>query len=499
MPLSEHEQRILAELEESLVRQDPEFAERVRSETVYRHAGRYCKWAAVGVRGRAWPSWSASTPSRWPSGLLRRGDHVRLGGGLRAQPAADGQGRLARPHPVADTTSSPSGAAGYRGRGARRPGLVPDPLPPPRPLTRRRPGVVGRGDLPGRRHRRDQDGGGSGRPARASCAGRRGRPPRSAGTPRCCGTPWPAWSPSVLTDAPGPARRCAGWAAAVPWTGGDDGLAAQHRRPGGGFPLRPTAGRADRAADLRRQRRQGAWPWPRAGAAPPSGAPTTSPWSSRPGWAAGSCSTVGCSTGRLGNAGHIGHVVVEPDGRRCRCGGRGCLEAEASGTAIAAITGPPAGRGAARGGRADGHAGRPGRGVGGQPARPRPGRGRRFGGPRLRRAVLRRRPGRGVGSGPARLLASAPVVRPAGLGAEGPLVGAGAVGWRGTGPDVPLGRPGDRRPALGRPRPARAVARRPGCGRWPSARAAAAGPPGWWRRWPLLPRARPPTTGASGW
>src|SRR5580658_628529 len=48
VPLSEHEQRILAELEESLVRQDPDFAERVRTETVYRHAGRYCKWAAVG-------------------------------------------------------------------------------------------------------------------------------------------------------------------------------------------------------------------------------------------------------------------------------------------------------------------------------------------------------------------------------------------------------------------------------------------------------------------
>ena len=48
MPLSDHEQRILAELEESLVRQDPQFAERVRSETVYRHAGRYCKWAALG-------------------------------------------------------------------------------------------------------------------------------------------------------------------------------------------------------------------------------------------------------------------------------------------------------------------------------------------------------------------------------------------------------------------------------------------------------------------
>jgi glucokinase len=46
--------------------------------------------------------------------------------------------------------------------------------------------------------------------------------------------------------------------------------------------------------------------------------------------------------GRTGNAGHIGHVVVVPGGRRCACGGRGCLEAEASGTAIAAITGRPA-------------------------------------------------------------------------------------------------------------------------------------------------------------
>jgi glucokinase len=46
--------------------------------------------------------------------------------------------------------------------------------------------------------------------------------------------------------------------------------------------------------------------------------------------------------GAAGNAGHIGHVVVEPEGRRCACGGRGCLEAEASGTAIAARTGHPA-------------------------------------------------------------------------------------------------------------------------------------------------------------
>ena len=46
--------------------------------------------------------------------------------------------------------------------------------------------------------------------------------------------------------------------------------------------------------------------------------------------------------GSGGNAGHIGHVVVEPKGRPCACGGRGCLEAEVSGTAIAAMTGKPA-------------------------------------------------------------------------------------------------------------------------------------------------------------
>jgi glucokinase len=35
--------------------------------------------------------------------------------------------------------------------------------------------------------------------------------------------------------------------------------------------------------------------------------------------------------GYSGNAGHVGHVVVEPDGPSCACGGRGCLEAIASG------------------------------------------------------------------------------------------------------------------------------------------------------------------------
>ena len=35
--------------------------------------------------------------------------------------------------------------------------------------------------------------------------------------------------------------------------------------------------------------------------------------------------------GRTGNAGHVGHVVVDQDGPECNCGGRGCVEAIASG------------------------------------------------------------------------------------------------------------------------------------------------------------------------
>lgn len=36
-----------------------------------------------------------------------------------------------------------------------------------------------------------------------------------------------------------------------------------------------------------------------------------------------------------GYAGELGHVVVDPDGAACRCGGRGCLETVASASAIA--------------------------------------------------------------------------------------------------------------------------------------------------------------------
>jgi glucokinase len=46
--------------------------------------------------------------------------------------------------------------------------------------------------------------------------------------------------------------------------------------------------------------------------------------------------------GDSGNAGHIGHLNVVPNGRICSCGAFGCLEAEASGWAIEEMTGYPA-------------------------------------------------------------------------------------------------------------------------------------------------------------
>ena len=48
MPLSEDEQRILHEIERQFYEQDPAFARQVGSTTVYSHAGRNLKWAALG-------------------------------------------------------------------------------------------------------------------------------------------------------------------------------------------------------------------------------------------------------------------------------------------------------------------------------------------------------------------------------------------------------------------------------------------------------------------
>jgi glucokinase len=132
--------------------------------------------------------------------------------------------------------------------------------------------------------------------------------------------------------------------------------------------------------------------------------------------------------GASGNAGHIGHVIVEPGGRSCSCGARGCLEAEASGTAIAVATGDPAEMASAQ-------------------VQERTGRlvGRAVGSVAnlldLRLAVVGGSVALGYG---ARFFQSAQHetdavarldfsrgcrVEPAGLGPDGPLVGAAALGW----------------------------------------------------------------------
>lgn len=134
--------------------------------------------------------------------------------------------------------------------------------------------------------------------------------------------------------------------------------------------------------------------------------------------------------GASGNAGHIGHVVVEPEGRDCRCGGRGCLEAEASGTAIAALTGEPPVEAALevieRTGRLVGRA------VASVASLLD-----------LRLAVVSGSVALGFGApffeaaqreldARARIsFARGCTIQPSRLGADGPLIGAAAVGWRG--------------------------------------------------------------------
>jgi glucokinase len=142
--------------------------------------------------------------------------------------------------------------------------------------------------------------------------------------------------------------------------------------------------------------------------------------------------------GAAGNAGHIGHVIVEPDGRPCACGAVGCLEAEASGTAIAARTGRPAAEAASdereRAGRLVGRAVASVVNlldirmavVAGSVAL---GFGDAFFAAAQDELDRRARIGFAVG---ARIV-------PAGLGEEGPLVGAAAVAWRALGRDVGLG------------------------------------------------------------
>lgn len=142
--------------------------------------------------------------------------------------------------------------------------------------------------------------------------------------------------------------------------------------------------------------------------------------------------------GALGNAGHIGHVVVEPDGHACACGGLGCLEAEASGRSIARDIGAPAE-------------------TAGPEVRRRVGTlvGRAVASVAnlldLRLATVAGSVALGFGE-PFLAAAQEEIDRRArlafsrgcrivagGLGSEGPLVGAGALAWRGLGRSIGIG------------------------------------------------------------
>lgn len=136
--------------------------------------------------------------------------------------------------------------------------------------------------------------------------------------------------------------------------------------------------------------------------------------------------------GESGNAGHIGHIIVEPGGARCECGARGCLEAVASGPAIARRTGRAAALADDGVRRAAGRA--VGRAVGsvatlldlpltvvaGSVALG-------FGAPFFVAAQLELDAACNLG------YTKGTRIVPAGLGAAAPLVGAAAVGWRGLG------------------------------------------------------------------
>jgi glucokinase len=139
--------------------------------------------------------------------------------------------------------------------------------------------------------------------------------------------------------------------------------------------------------------------------------------------------------GNTANGGHIGHVIAVPGGRLCACGARGCLEAEASGTSIAAWTGRPASEAPLEVRR------RTGRLVGevvGSVVNLLD----------LRLAVVAGSVALGFGqpffdAANEALARTSTIeyargarVEPAGLGADGPIVGAAAVAWRALGCNI---------------------------------------------------------------
>ena len=286
MPLSDHEQRILAELRGIRDRQDPEFAKRVRSGpstgTQDRSANRAAVGTVLGVvtlvafysKSVIAASSASSSCSPPPSGSAEPAAH---------QPASSGADSPGRKM----ASSQNTGRVEQHGRGERCPRLVPVPLPTEHedwtstelsaaPLTaacRRRGSARGSSrscgrPRTGRRHRR--------RPAgrRAGCAGRipgrRAMPPTAmvgldgtgAAMPRAtCGGRASGPLRPRRAGSRGCGRRCRHrglrGGCGGPISRAARGVAAEHRG-WRWFPLRPRLARLHRGPDLRRQRRQGA-------------------------------------------------------------------------------------------------------------------------------------------------------------------------------------------------------------------------------------------------
>ena len=176
MPLSEHEQRILAELEDSLSKQDPRFAKSVRETNVYSHGGRRVRWGILGfVAGPRDPD---------PLLLVAASPLGLVGVALMFVSAVviERNARLLGRASWQDITRSGPGRRHPRERRS------PDPLAsrlvvasaPQEGMTAGRGGAERR-PVPGPRHRRDQGRGGrsSTRAARCAHARRARRSPTS--------------------------------------------------------------------------------------------------------------------------------------------------------------------------------------------------------------------------------------------------------------------------------------------------------------------------------
>ena len=100
MPLSDEEQKILKEIEAQLNATDPGLVEQVSRTTLYRHAARMIRWAALGVlAGLVLLILTFADYTRRRAGRLPH--HARLPARDRAQRAQARAGRARRPSPAA--------------------------------------------------------------------------------------------------------------------------------------------------------------------------------------------------------------------------------------------------------------------------------------------------------------------------------------------------------------------------------------------------------------